>query len=445
MAYRWTGLNDFSSTKLANEDLELNEYGKQFNPAAFGSILSGQINGNFGDATPFSFLENIRDKSHDLKSFLSNSFCSSNSIPQWGMLDFPIRDKNLFENSFSPESLPSYRGLERLQGKFRGKIGVNNPSPGSSIDNKVSSLDETDSSSMSFKDSQKVDNFSIGNDFALDSNILFETKFLDLEYYGNVFKYKIPLTNVRIKSVENRYSLSPDSKRNFESTKSIPIKASNKIHHSNARGYSNISASLSNKERTILPSISNANFDPYNNTEKSKEYTNNSVINDYRIKSNVNPFIIRDHIKHLNERTHNRRRWSYVFPSGLFCNAKFVVYLIKFEYCIDKLGKLIFSYYGLNWKSLTQPAILPIVTDYIPTITELNSSYDVQSNYRFSMDKVDCPFDSLESIMTEMICQRLSMEFQLVDVEDIQPYVKFANRNSMEINSTSKFAILSMG
>ncbi len=34
--------------------------------------------------------------------------------------------------------------------------------------------------------------------------------------------------------------------------------------------------------------------------------------------------------------------------------------------------------YGLNWKSLTQPAILPLSTDYMPSVQALAKGYDVQ-------------------------------------------------------------------
>ena len=46
----------------------------------------------------------------------------------------------------------------------------------------------------------------------------------------------------------------------------------------------------------------------------------------------------------LKKLTHNRRRWSHVFPAG------------ELEF---KLG-------ALNWKSLSTPAILPLTTDYMP-------------------------------------------------------------------------------
>ena len=47
---------------------------------------------------------------------------------------------------------------------------------------------------------------------------------------------------------------------------------------------------------------------------------------------------------------------------------------------------------GLHWKSLTQPAILPINTDYIPSVNELKKNYDVINSYQLFLDRLDSPF-----------------------------------------------------
>ena len=54
--------------------------------------------------------------------------------------------------------------------------------------------------------------------------------------------------------------------------------------------------------------------------------------------------------------------------SNLEMNQKLVLSLIISVY----LGKLeLVGYYGLNWKSLSQPAILPSSTDFLVPLSEL--------------------------------------------------------------------------
>ena len=78
----------------------------------------------------------------------------------------------------------------------------------------------------------------------------------------------------------------------------------------------------------------------------------NTFISIYRRKYSVNPFRRDTGADVLDLRTHNRRRWSHVFPSG-------------------QNSSVLSNYYGLNWKSLTQPAILPLFTDYIPSVDNM--------------------------------------------------------------------------
>ncbi|OYW88739.1 MAG: hypothetical protein B7Z23_12515 [Pseudomonadales bacterium 32-61-5] len=64
--------------------------------------------------------------------------------------------------------------------------------------------------------------------------------------------------------------------------------------------------------------------------------------------------------------------------------------------------------YGLNWKSLTQPAILPLTTDYVPPIKLMDRSYDVNNVYQLLVDKQESPFLTSEDLMQELICLRLT-------------------------------------
>ena len=73
-------------------------------------------------------------------------------------------------------------------------------------------------------------------------------------------------------------------------------------------------------------------------------------IRKFRFRYEVNPYRREDGEGFLRTRTHNRRRWSHIFPQG------------KLEHS---------GYFGLNWKSLSQPAILPSSTDFLVPLREL--------------------------------------------------------------------------
>ena len=67
--------------------------------------------------------------------------------------------------------------------------------------------------------------------------------------------------------------------------------------------------------------------------------------------------------------------------------------------------------YGLNWKSLTQPAILPLTTDYVPPIKMMDKGYDVNNFYQLLVDKNESPFLTPEDLMQELICLRLTQVY----------------------------------
>jgi hypothetical protein len=70
----------------------------------------------------------------------------------------------------------------------------------------------------------------------------------------------------------------------------------------------------------------------------------------------VNPFRVESEEQLLQTRTHARRRWSHVFPMG---EHEFKTQVVVAA--------------GLNWKSLSTPAVLPLTTDYVPAANELKS------------------------------------------------------------------------
>lgn len=145
---------------------------------------------------------------------------------------------------------------------------------------------------------------------------------------------------------------------------------------------------------------------------------------DYQEKYAINPFRLKDgmHISNLSLITHNRRRWSHVFPMGRAAKT------------VD---------YSLNWKSLTQPAILPLNTDYLPKKEELSVNYTCEDAC-YDFDPQSCPFASLSSAMLELICQRLSHEYQLIDNFDRSKYLNMS-KYTVTSQKDSTAVILTMG
>lgn len=122
----------------------------------------------------------------------------------------------------------------------------------------------------------------------------------------------------------------------------------------------------------------------------SRRAHSGSISDGHRRASNaINPFNKKEEAKNLSVRTHNRRRWSHVFPTAR----------------LDDMG-----YLGLNWKSLTQPAILPLTTDFKPK-TKNAPNFTEASRDLFIGDAKN--FNTEANLMKEMVCQRLSQEFQL--------------------------------
>ncbi|CAM9485076.1 unnamed protein product, partial [Ectocarpus fasciculatus] len=141
--------------------------------------------------------------------------------------------------------------------------------------------------------------------------------------------------------------------------------------------------------------------------------------------------------------THNRRRWTHVFPDG---NKK-ETWQVQ---------------HALNMKSLCQPAVLPLTTDYLPPIKDLEGTqhpyahfaYKRQTNFTSShysliLDPTVCAYSAPENLLKEMVCQRLTQEFQLIRGFDVLPYRKLIPGDIThaldEPEGESFFHVLSMG
>ena len=109
----------------------------------------------------------------------------------------------------------------------------------------------------------------------------------------------------------------------------------------------------------------------------------------------LNPFREQDEEHVLAEYSYSRLRWSHVFPLGE----------IEFK---KKAGP--------NWKSLCQPAVLPMTIDHFPFLKELNdSSKFTFKHYLITLDAMDDRhYKSHTDLLKEMIVQRLIQNFQLV-------------------------------
>jgi len=109
----------------------------------------------------------------------------------------------------------------------------------------------------------------------------------------------------------------------------------------------------------------------------------------------LNPFRQEDEDEVLAKKTHNRRRWSHVFPPGE----------IEFK-----------RHAGPNWRSLSQPAILPTTIDYHPSPQELDDPARFQFNhYSVSLEAMeDTGYKSHKELLREMVRQRLIQDYQIV-------------------------------
>lgn len=113
------------------------------------------------------------------------------------------------------------------------------------------------------------------------------------------------------------------------------------------------------------------------------------------MKSVVNPFRQKDEDDELEKKSHNRRRWSHVFP----------------------LGELEFKRHtGPLWKSLCQPAILPLTIDYFPTPQELQDEEAYLFNhYQLTLQGMEhSHYSSHRELLMEMVRQRIAQDFQVV-------------------------------
>jgi hypothetical protein len=138
----------------------------------------------------------------------------------------------------------------------------------------------------------------------------------------------------------------------------------------------------------------------------------------------INPFHLEEGKIFMEMRTHNRRRWAHAFSS-------------------QTVETNIVSRYELNYNSLCQPAVLPLSTDYIPSIDDIRNHYTL-SNYSLLAGG---PYHNPESLLAEMVKQRLAQDYQIVenDCMDIKVYKRFVLSTADKETPDEHFIALSMG
>ena len=109
----------------------------------------------------------------------------------------------------------------------------------------------------------------------------------------------------------------------------------------------------------------------------------------------INPFRKDEGNAFMQAWTHNRRRWAHAFSSG-------------------KVETNITTGYELNYNSLCQPAVLPLYTDYLPSMEDIRTNYTL-ANYSLLLDSSVCAYRRPEDLLVEMVNQRLAQEYQLLD------------------------------
>jgi hypothetical protein len=132
-----------------------------------------------------------------------------------------------------------------------------------------------------------------------------------------------------------------------------------------------------------------------------------------RRKKAFNPFRQSDEDKVLAKRSHNRRRWSHVYPEGE----------VEFK-----------RHAGPIWNSLTSPAILPLSVDHFPTPQELKDENSFQfSFYQVTLRGVeDNHYEKHADLLKEMVRQRVTQDFQIVTDAAIAESKKRATESQRE-------------
>jgi hypothetical protein len=139
-----------------------------------------------------------------------------------------------------------------------------------------------------------------------------------------------------------------------------------------------------------------------------------------RRKKAFNPFRQSDEDAVLAKRSHNRRRWSHVFPLGE----------VEFK-----------RHVGPIWNSLTSPAILPLSVDYFPSPHELRDESRFQfSPYTVTLGGIDkSHYSTHDELLMEMVRQRVTQDFQIVTAAAVE---ESKSRAESQRQGTSRISVV---
>jgi len=136
----------------------------------------------------------------------------------------------------------------------------------------------------------------------------------------------------------------------------------------------------------------------------------------------LNPFRQQDEDDVLAKRTHNRRRWSHVFPLGE----------VEFK-----------RHAGPNWKSLCQPAVLPLTIDYHPSQNDLLDKEKYRfSYYEIRLDAMDgSNYKNHSEYLLELVTQRLIQDYQVVP-QDIVRQGRTGSSKAKQVGTSTDETIM---
>uniref|UniRef100_A0A671RCW7 DEP domain-containing protein 5-like n=1 Tax=Sinocyclocheilus anshuiensis TaxID=1608454 RepID=A0A671RCW7_9TELE len=121
--------------------------------------------------------------------------------------------------------------------------------------------------------------------------------------------------------------------------------------------------------------------------------------------------------------TSNRRRWMHTFPVGTSVNrGSFEDYSSPDPILLLSAPPTVPSFcctVGVDWKSLTTPACLPLTTDYFPDRQTLQNDYtegcyDLLPHTDLERRDDESPVMTAHQVFEEFICQRLMQGYQII-------------------------------
>uniref|UniRef100_A0AAY4ACE2 DEP domain-containing protein n=1 Tax=Denticeps clupeoides TaxID=299321 RepID=A0AAY4ACE2_9TELE len=117
--------------------------------------------------------------------------------------------------------------------------------------------------------------------------------------------------------------------------------------------------------------------------------------------------------------TSNRRRWMHTFPVGKgHVHRADLVYASLLLSAPPTVPSFCCTV-GVDWKSLTTPACLPLTTDYFPERQALQNDYtegcyDLLPHTDLDRRDEDAPVMTAPQVFEEFICQRLMQGYQII-------------------------------